>query len=247
MKFKNLYLSTTVLILSLLVLSGSANAQYEFKVQEVKAVTGLSNINRVGNVLVVDEDSDPKFKDVVILYVDSDDVDVEVELLDRTPVAINPVGPNENGVVAYVFDEPGTYFVTMEQLIIDEDRVKRIKRIKRRAKIEVKNYQPVLPDNVDPSQYQDVIERVMPLINQMSDNDRRKCESIMVQASNKMKSFEFKSMNDVGTYIASNRPKDNLTNQVFKILSDEAKSRPPLSRPDTQLHFQIIAALFHVS
>jgi len=224
MKFKNLYLSTTVLILSLLVLSGSANAQYEFKVQEVKAVTGLSNINRVGNVLVVDEDSDPKFKDVVILYVDSDDVDVEVELLDRTPVAINPVGPNKEGVVAYVFDEPGTYFVTMEQLIIDEDRVKRIKRIKRRAKIEVKNYQPVLPDN-----------------------DRRKCESIMVQASNKMKSFEFKSMNDVGTYIASNRPKDNLTNQVFKILSDEAKSRPPLSRPDTQLHFQIVAALFHVS
>ena len=244
MNLKNLYLSTAVLFLSLLVLSESANAQYEFKVQEAKAVTGLNNINRVGNVLVVDEDSEPKFKDVVILYVDSDDVDVEVELLDRTPVAINPVGPNEDGVVAYVFDEPGTYFVTMEQLRIDEGR---IKRIKRRAKIEVKNFQPVLPDNVDPSQYQDVIERVMPLINQMSDNDRRKCESIMIQASAKMKSFEFKSMNDVGTFIASNRPKDNLTDRVFKVLSDEAKSRPPLSRPDTQLHFQIVAALFHVS
>ena len=244
MNLKSLYLSTAVLFLSLLVLSESANAQYEFKVQEVKAVTGLNNISRVGNVLVVDGDSDPKFKDVVILYVDSDDVDVEVELLDRTPVAINPVGPTAEGVVAYVFDEPGTYFVTMEQLRIEEGR---IKRVKRRAKIEVKNYQPVLPDNVDPSQYQDIIERVMPLINQMSDNDRRKCESILVQASNKMKSFEFKSMNDVGAYIASNRPQNNLTDQVFKALSDEAKSRPPLSRPDTQLHFQIVAALFHVS
>ena len=244
MNLKSLYLSTAVLFLSLLVLSGSANAQYEFKVQEVKAVTGLNNISRVGNVLVVDGDSDPKFKDVVILYVDSDDVDVEVELLDRTPVAINPVGPTAEGVVAYVFDEPGTYFVTMEQLRIEEGR---IKRVKRRAKIEVKNYQPVLPDNVDPSQYQDIIERVMPLINQMSDNDRRKCESILVQASNKMKSFEFKSMNDVGAFIASNRPQNNLTDQVFKALSDEAKSRPPLSRPDTQLHFQIVAALFHVS
>lgn len=244
MNLKSLYLSTAVLFLSLLVLSESANAQYEFKVQEVKAVTGLNNISRVGNVLVVDGDSDPKFKDVVILYVDSDDVDVEVELLDRTPVAINPVGPTAEGVVAYVFDEPGTYFVTMEQLRIEEGR---IKRVKRRAKIEVKNYQPVLPDNVDPSQYQDIIERVMPLINQMSDNDRRKCESILVQASNKMKSFEFKSMNDVGAFIASNRPQNNLTDQVFKALSDEAKSRPPLSRPDTQLHFQIVAALFHVS
>ena len=244
MKLKNLYLSTTVLFLSLLALSGSANAQYEFKVREAKAVTGLNNISRVGNVLVVDENSDPKFKDVVILYVDSDDVDVEVELLDRTPVAINPVGPTDDGVVAYVFSEPGTYFVTMEQLRIEEGR---IKRVKRRAKIEVKNYQPVLPDNVDPSQYQDIIERVMPLINQMSDNDRRKCESILVQASDRMKSFEFKTMNEVGTFISTNRPKDDLTDRIFKVLSDEAKSRPPLSRPDTQLHFQIVAALFHVS